>query len=225
MDGQTSSQKVLHSPGTQFVSLNDGALNGRGLEIAYAKSPRDVFRLQVEGSGVLAFKQPDGSVKTMNIHTDKHNGHPYSSLGKAMRCLGVPEEYLQDDLTVGRYFKEHPERLMEMLNTSRGYSFFNTVKKGPVGAAGLELTPRHSVAVDKALIPFGSVGLLSVDRPSDNSGPDQAFSTLVIPQDVGSAIKINHVDIFWGWDSYAEKAATTMKNSGVYFIGVPKRKP
>lgn len=206
------------------AAINNGALNGRGLEIAYAKSPLDVIRLQVEGSGILKIRQPNGSVVEQNIHNDGNNGHPYSSVGKAMRCLGVPESYISD-AGMKRYFNEHPEKISEIVNTYRGYVFFETVKEGPKGSIGLELTPRHSVAVDKRLIPFGTVGLIAAGRPNEKSGPVESFTTLVIPQDVGSAIKNNHVDIFWGWDGYSEKAATSMKSLGTYFIGVPKKTP
>lgn len=206
------------------AAINNGALNGRGLEIAYAKSPLDVIRLQVEGSGILKIRQPNGSVVEQNIHNDGNNGHPYSSVGKAMRCLGVPESYISD-AGMKRFFNEHPEKISEIVNTYRGYVFFETVKERPKGSIGLELTPRHSVAVDKRLIPHGSVGLISAGRPNEKSGPVESFSTLVIPQDVGSAIKNNHIDIFWGWDAYSEKAATSMKSLGTYFIGVPKKTP
>jgi membrane-bound lytic murein transglycosylase A len=111
---------------------------------------------------------------------------------------------------------------LEFINLNRRYIFFNADNGLPKGSNGLELTPRHSVAVDTTLIPYGAVGLVSTSRPGKVQGSTTYFSTLVLPQDSGDAIKLNHIDMYFGADPYAEEAATSMKSPGNFFIGVPK---
>ena len=65
--------------------IEDGALAGRGLEIAWAADPVDLFFLQIQGSGRL--RLPDGAV--MRIGYAGQNGREYVAIGRLMRERGL----------------------------------------------------------------------------------------------------------------------------------------
>ena len=71
----------------RFVQFHDrtaielGALEGRGLEIAWAADPVELFFLQIQGSGLL--RLPDGSL--MRIGYAGQNGREYVGIGRVMR--------------------------------------------------------------------------------------------------------------------------------------------
>ena len=71
-------------PYADRAQIEQGALDGRGLEIAWAKDAIDFFVLQIQGSGRL--KLPDGG--TMKIGYDGQNGRDYTGIGKVMRIAG-----------------------------------------------------------------------------------------------------------------------------------------
>ena len=67
------------------AAIDDGALAGQGLEIAWARDYIEFFFLQIQGSGRLAL--PDGSV--MRIGYAGQNGHDYTGIGRVMRERGL----------------------------------------------------------------------------------------------------------------------------------------
>ncbi|MCB2059440.1 MAG: MltA domain-containing protein, partial [Novosphingobium sp.] len=64
-------------PYWERADIEDGALMGKGLEIAWAADPVEFFFLQVQGSGRL--RAPDGSV--MRIGYAGQSGQPYTGIG------------------------------------------------------------------------------------------------------------------------------------------------
>ncbi len=58
---------------------------------------------------------------------------------------------------------------------------------GPIGGAGLPLTPWRSIAVDRNLWAYGLPVWLETTLPK-NDGPGEAFAKLTIAEDTGSAI-------------------------------------
>ena len=65
--------------------IEEGALAGRGLEIAWAADPVDLFFLQIQGSGRL--RLPDGGV--MRIGYAGQNGREYIAIGRLLRERGL----------------------------------------------------------------------------------------------------------------------------------------
>lgn len=85
----------------------------------------------------------------------------------------------------------------------------------PLGALGLPVTPRASVAADPKFVPLGAPVLLELDRPE--------ASGLWIAQDTGGAIRgANRFDTFWGAGEEAARIAGGMQGRGRAFILVPK---
>lgn len=210
--------------------IEKGALAGKGLELAWLDNPVDPFIMQVQGSGTILMDQGDGKEVRLNINYAGENGHPYVSLGKVMRAAGVPEEYISLQ-GIRKYFLEvHPEEWVKFSNQNPSYVFFKQDADGPYGYSGAILTPKHSIAVDKAVFPMGAIGLIRTERPSVVSG-DQAvawkqFSQFIVAQDTGGAIKTpGRVDVYWGEGAYAEVAAgRTDRLGSLYFMLVPANK-
>ena len=74
--------------GVQYLSraqIEAGALNGRGLEIAWLDDPVEVYFLQIQGSGRIVL--PNGRV--MRVGYAGRNGHAYRSIGQEMVRRGT----------------------------------------------------------------------------------------------------------------------------------------
>lgn len=196
-----------------------GALEDRGLEIAWAKSPVDVFFLQIQGSGRLVL--PDGSVK--HILYGGKNGRKYVSLGRLLIEGGhVPREEMSMQ-RIRRFLEANPYTMQEWLNTNPSYVFFRLSDEGPFGSIGSILTPRVSVAVDRQMIPLGSALLLKTALMDYDTGESESFFSMVLAQDTGGAIKNTRVDLFCGSGEGAEYLAGHLQEDSQVFMLVSKR--
>lgn len=201
--------------------IQDGALAGQGLEIAWAADPAELFFLQVQGSGRL--RAPDGTV--MRIGYAGENGWPYTGIGAVMRQQGLigsgPGQYPGSMQGILRYIHEHPDEGRALMRMDRAYVFFRdttaaaSVTTGPVGALSVPLTPRASLAADPAFVPLGAPVWLETDR-SEVQG-------LWVAQDTGGAIKgANRFDSFWGAGQDARTVAGGMSAHGRALILLPR---
>lgn len=191
------------------------ALAGKGLEIAWAKDPVDVFGLQVQGSGLLQL--PDGSLR--QVLYAGQNGRPYVSLGKVMADRGLIN---LKDVTWPRMrevLAEHPQMVPELLDQNPSYVFFSLgptqnpgeAPAGPLGSMGRPLTPLRSVAVDRSVIPLGGLLALEGEVPGQD-GDTRPLTTLALAQDTGGAIKGRRADLFCGRGPEAEFLAGNLKH-------------
>ena len=189
-----------------------GALKGKGLEIAWIKSKVDSFFLQIQGSGRLVFT--DGSIKHV-LYADKNN-HSYVALGRTMKERGLlaPDQVSMPNIRA--YLAAHPDEVTELLDTNPSYVFFRLADTGPLGAMGQVVTPWVSLAVDKRVFPMGAPVVFAVPLP----GPDHVqgarglLSGIGFCQDVGGAIKGNRADLFCGPGDFAEMIAGHLDASG-----------
>lgn len=198
-------------PYADRAAIEDGALAGRGLELAWAASAIDFFVLQVQGSGRVKF--PDGSV--MQIGYDNQNGHDYTGIGRVMRDRGLlaPGKATMQDIVA--FVNANPEQGRSVMRENRSWVFFRETKGGPFGALGAQVTARASVAADAMFTPLGAPVFLSMDR-AEASG-------LWVAQDTGGAIKgANRFDTFWGAGAEAFRIAGGMSARGTSLILLPK---
>ncbi|QJB58038.1 MltA domain-containing protein [Pseudodesulfovibrio sp. zrk46] len=196
-----------------------GALSGRGLEIAWAKDPVDVFFLQIQGSGRLVL--PDGSVK--HILYGGKNGHKYVSLGKLLINRGhVPREEMSMQ-RIRTFLNANPETAQQLMFENPSYVFFRLSDEGPYGSISSILTPRVSVAVDRTMIPLGSVLALKTALMDYDKGEADPFMSLVLAQDTGGAIKGTRMDLFCGSGNEAELLAGHLQEDSEVFMLVSKR--
>ena len=201
--------------GSAFVPYDDraaitgGSLAGRGLELAYADDPVELFFLEIQGSGRL--RLPDGSI--MRVGYDGQNGRDYTGIGKLMKDRGLIQIGSMQDI-VG-WLHANPDQAPAIMNENKSYVFFRELTgPGPLGALGLPVTPQASVAADPTFVPLGAPVLLSLDRAEPNG--------LWIAQDTGGAIKgANRFDTFWGAGSEARAIAGGMSARGSALILLP----
>jgi membrane-bound lytic murein transglycosylase A len=184
-----------------------GALDGRGLEIAWADDPLALFLLQVQGSGRLRF--PD---RVQPVRFAGTNGRPYRALGAEMIAHGLLGKDEADIPGIRRVFATLPEdRQLALLATNPRYGFFQPADGDPVGSLGVPLTPGRSIAADPALLPPGSLALLVTPR----------VTRFVVVQDTGAAIVGPHVDLFVGAGPEAEAFAGSARDRGTLYLLAP----
>lgn len=193
--------------------------------IAWVNEEFDLFNLQVQGSGKVALE--DGTI--LHVHYDGSNGHPYRSIGRLLTAQGkIPSSQLSMQ-TIREYLRDHPDELHEILNHNPRYVFFRLVDQGPIGALGVPLTARRSIAVDRTLFPMAALAFISTDVPLVNDHSDYSdgfvvagqvhYKGFALAQDTGSAITgPGRADFFWGSGLQAEAAAGHMKYRGQLFF-------
>lgn len=192
--------------------IEDGVLAGRGLELAYAADPADLFFLQIQGSGRL--RLPDGSV--MRIGYASQNGREYTAIGRLLRERGT----LQPPVTmqsIRAWMAANPAGGRALMRENRSYVFFQELTgPGPLGALGLPVTANATVATDPRFIPLGApVLLVNMDNPRADG--------LWIAQDTGGAIRgPNRVDTFWGAGPDAAATAGVMQARGRAWLLLPR---
>ncbi|HEX7852674.1 MAG TPA: murein transglycosylase A [Sphingobium sp.] len=205
--GKVDGQKFI--PYDDRAQITSGSLAGRGLEIAYAKDPIELFFLEVQGSGRL--RLPDGSV--MRVGYAGQNGRDYTGIGKLMKDRGLIQAGSMQDIM--SYLRSHPVEGRAIMNENRSYVFFRELTgAGPLGALGIAVTARATVAADPKFVPLGAPVLLSVDRAE--------VSSVWVAQDTGGAIKgSNRFDTFWGAGSEARTIAGGMSTRGSAWLLLP----
>ena len=202
-------------PYYERAEIDAGALAGRGLEIAWAKDPYEVFFLQIQGSGRL--RLPDGSV--MRLGYDSQNGREYVGIGSVMRQRGLIGTGTGFDTSMQgmlAWMRGHPDEAPAVLGLNKSYVFFRELTgAGPIGALGVPVVGHVSVATDPLFVPLGAPVFLTMDR-EDASG-------LWVAQDIGGAIKgANRFDTFWGAGILARVTAGGMSTRGQALILVPR---
>ena len=199
-------------PYYERAEIEDGALAGRGLEIAWAKDPVELFFLEIQGSGRL--RLPDGGV--MRIGYAGQNGRDYVGIGKLMRERGLLEPGHTTMQDIVAWLHDHPEEGKAVMRENKSYVFFKELTgPGPLGALGSPVTARGTVAADPRFVPLGAPVLLQLDRPE--------ASGLWVAQDTGGAIRgRNRFDTFWGAGEEAARIAGGMAGNGQAYILVPR---
>ena len=202
------------------TEIEEGALMGKGLEIAWAQDGLEFFFLQVQGSGRL--RAPDGTV--MRIGYAGQNGHPYTGIGGAMRTKGLigsgPGQYSGSMQGIMQYVRENPEAGKALMRENKSWVFFRELTGandlgGPLGALNVPVRARSSIAADPKFVPLGAPVWLALDRTEANG--------LWIAQDTGGAIKgANRFDTFWGAGDDARRIAGGMSGRGKSFLFLPK---
>lgn len=202
------------------TAIEEGALAGQGLEILWLRDPVDRFVLQVQGSGRI--RLPDGKV-TRLVYAGR-NGHPYTSLGRELsRREAIPPEQMTMDRLIAR-LKADAGFARELIRLNRSFVFFARrddlpAESGPIGGAGLPLTPLRSIAVDRSLWPYGMPAWIAAEIPDGKGGRDP-LARLMLAQDTGSAIVgPARIDLFVGSGAEAGHRAGLIRHA-VDFIAL-----
>ncbi|MDA0820595.1 MAG: murein transglycosylase A [Proteobacteria bacterium] len=202
-------------PYYERAEIEAGALVGRGLEIAYASDPIELFFLQIQGSGKII--APDG--ETIRIGYAGQNGREYVSIGGVMRERELfgdePGKYAPSMQGIVKYLRENPEDGAALMRLNKSWVFFRElIGEGPLGALEVPVRRKSSVAVDPRFVPLGAPVWLDLDRNEADG--------LWIAQDTGGAIKgANRFDTFWGAGEDAGEIAGGMSGRGQALVLVP----
>lgn len=198
------------------AAIEDGALAGRGLEIAWAADPVEFFFLQIQGSGRLL--APDGGV--IRIGYAGQNGRGYTAIGQIMRERGLigegPGQYPGSMQGIMAYIRENPAEGAALMRMNQSWVFFRELTgDGPLGALEVPVRAQASVAADPLYVPLGAPVFLALDRAEANG--------LWIAQDTGGAIKgANRFDTFWGAGEDARAIAGGMSARGQALLLLPR---
>ncbi len=202
------------------ADIEAGALAGRGLEIAFVESPLDAFFIHIQGSARL--RLPDGSL--MRLAYAAKNGQPYTAIGGILIARGEISREAMSMETLRAWLEAHPEEAKALMAQNRSFIFFREITasegQGPVGAAGVSLSPGRSLAVDRKLHAFGTPIFVEADLPERAGG---AFSRLMIAQDTGSAIVgPARGDIFFGTGEEAGQIAGEIRHAARFTVLAPR---
>ncbi|WP_285907038.1 MltA domain-containing protein [Pseudodesulfovibrio pelocollis] len=198
-----------------------GVLAGRGLEIAWAKDPVDVFYMQVEGAGRLLL--PDGT--TRNVLYGAKNGHEFRSLGLILHARGLLPRARLSKAHVKEFFAKHPETMFELMAENRSYVFFRMEDSPPEGAMGKPLTPMVSLATDRELLPLGSLLAFEAEIPRSENGRNVGKRTVAgigLAQDVGTAIRGPRLDYYIGEGNQVEPIANNIMTEATVYLLISK---
>jgi membrane-bound lytic murein transglycosylase A len=219
-----------------------GAPNARVL--AFVSSAAALYEMQIQGSGRI--RLPDGEI--IRLGYAEQNGHPFRPMlaaGTKMRTRGsLIELEVDDDDEEGtdttavrvRGFKlalpassgavaVPGQRIAGVAgsgNTDPSYVFFkenaaNAI--GPIGALGVPLQPRRSIAVDPRSTPLGYPVFVSTRLPGKN-GP---LRQLTVAQDTGGSIRgAVRADYFFGNGEQAAQQARRMKQHVQLWVLLPR---
>ncbi|WP_405051832.1 murein transglycosylase A [Sphingomonas sp.] len=194
------------------AEIDDGALAGRGLELAWAADPVELFFLQIQGSGRV--KLPDGSI--LRVGYADQNGRDYVAIGRLLRDRGILPPGGASMQAIVDWMRANPEAGRALMRENLSYIFFRELNGPPLGALGVPVTAHGTVAADPAFVPLGAPVFLTLDRPE--------ASGLWVAQDTGGAIKgPNRFDTFWGAGADATHTAGGMSAAGQALILLPKR--
>ena len=124
------------------AEIEDGALAGKGLELAWAKDPVDLFFLEIQGSGQIHF--PDGTV--MRIGYAGQNGRDYVAIGRLLRDRGVLPPGGANMQAIKDWIRANPDQGRALMRENLSYIFFKELTgPGPLGALNVAVTPRATV--------------------------------------------------------------------------------
>ena len=198
------------------VAIEHGALAGHGLEIAWVDDPIDAFFLHIQGSGRIRLR--DGTM--LRVGYAAANGHGYTAIGRALIERGAIARENMSMQAIRAWLRAHPMEGRALMATNASYVFFRRLSgDGPVGAQGVALTPGRSLAVDTRLVPLGVPVWLDTTDPLD----DRPLRRLMVAQDTGGAIRgAVRGDVFWGFGAAAAERAGRMKQTGRWFILLPR---
>ncbi|MFN3785446.1 MAG: MltA domain-containing protein [Thiothrix sp.] len=192
-----------------------GALHGKGLEIAWTNNPVDYYFMQVQGSGVMRFR--DGHTQLLGFAGK--NGHPYISIGQYMQQQGYLRGNDLSNEAVRQWLNLNPNKRDEILAANPAFVFFKVLQDNIRGAAGLPVVAGHTASVDTSMIPFGSILLAELAWRDPNGTTLQREWRLLLATDRRPEDKsVVSIGIYTGEGAQAQNDAQRLVSTGRAFI-------
>lgn len=208
------------------AELEARALGPDARVLVWLRDWTEVFLIQVQGSARV--RLPDGRERRL-VYAGR-NGHPYTSIGRLLVETGaMPLEAMSLDALkawVRRNGQEPGDRGRSLMQRNKSYVFFGLEPAaddlGPIGGAGLPLTPGRSIAVDRALWAYGLPFWIESEQPVPGFGPEP-LRRLFVAQDTGSAIVgPARADLFMGSGPTAGENAGLTRHAARFTVLVPR---
>lgn len=194
--------------------------------ILWLRDPVEVFLAQVQGSASVDLA--DG--RRVRLAYDGRNGQPYTSIGRLLIETG---EITGQEMSLARLKQwlranglEPRGRASALMQANRSYVFFKLETDfvsgdGPTGGAGVALSALRSIAVDRAIWPYGAPFWIDANLPWQGDAP-APFRRLMIAQDTGSAILgPARADIFFGQGDEAGLRAGAIRHRARFAVLLP----
>lgn len=203
--------------------IEQGALRGRGLEVAWLRDWGDAFFIHIQGSGRVRLS--DGSV--MRLSYAAKSGLAYTSIGALLVEQGVFSRDEMSMQTIRNWMHAHSDEGRKLMWRNESFIFFREASLanpdlGALGAQHVQLTPRRSLAIDRGVWMFGMPIWLETAAPTGQQHEEQALRHLFIAQDTGTAIRgYARGDVYWGFGDAAASAAGRMKSPGTMVVLLP----
>ncbi|WP_366935496.1 MltA domain-containing protein [Aestuariivirga sp.] len=203
--------------------IEAGALAGQGLEIVWLRDWADAFFIHIQGSARVHLAEGG----TLRLSYAAKSGLPYTGIGTILVRQGVLPEDAMSMQAIRRWMAAHPREARELMWENKSFVFFRDAALedqalGALGAQHVQLTPRRSLAVDRALWMFGMPVWLDTLAPSGQGNRMTHIRQLLVAQDTGSAIKgLARGDVFWGFGDEAAHIAGPMKSAGLMTVLLP----
>ncbi len=185
--------------------------------LLWVDDPVDAFILHIQGSGRIETEKG-----IIHVGYAGNNGHEFIGIGSIMAKEGLLEPGKASMPHIRKWLKKNPEKAKLLMDQNPRFIFFRILPEsdGPIGAAGVSLTPQRSIAVDTKYIPLHTPIFLNTTDPDGSK-----IQKLVVAQDIGTAIKGSiRADFFWGYGEEAFQKAGRMKSKGSYYLLWPKGK-
>jgi membrane-bound lytic murein transglycosylase A len=221
--GRVSGQRVVPYHSRADIEVAQ-PLAGR--ELLWVDDRVDAFFLEIQGSGRVRLR--DGS--TVRVGYADQNGHPYRAIGRSLIDRGALRAEEVSAPAIRRWLRENPAQAAEVMRTNPSVVFFRELpappppppgepEAGPPGSLGVPLTAMRSLAVDRSVVPLGSLVWLDTQHPLDGRPMQRAMAA----QDTGGAIAGSiRADFFWGFGEDAARAAGEMRARGRMWVLWPR---
>jgi membrane-bound lytic murein transglycosylase A len=206
------------------AQIESGSIADRAEVLCWVSSWVDAFFMHVQGQGRVQLA--NGS--QLRLSYAAKSGHPYSGIGHVLIERGVAPKDKMSMQVLRDWMAQHPEEARALMWQNKSYIFFQRADisdpaLGGIGAAKVNLTPQHSMAVDRAHWMFGTPLWIETSIPPEAPRGPEPVQRLMIAQDTGSAIKgLIRGDFFCGWGELAECIAGHMKSPGRMVALLPR---
>jgi membrane-bound lytic murein transglycosylase A len=205
------------------AAIEDGALDGLKLEIAWLKDPFEALTIQIQGSARVRLE--DGTM--LRVNYDAHNGYPYTAVGRVLiERNAVPRDEMSMD-RIRQWMRANPNEAQNVRQANRSFVFFRITglsnEGEAVGAQGVPLTAGRSIAVDRTHV-YGTPFFIEADLPIDSAKPTTKLRRLMVAQDTGSAIQgPARADLYWGAGDDAGRVAGRIRHQGRFVVLLPRQ--
>ena len=203
------------------AEIRKGALDGKNLELMYCDDAVDVLYAHIEGSAKAVMD--DGSIQWLEFAGK--NGRAYRGVGgvlKGMGELSTPGSGTMQGIRA--WFAANPKRFDEVVDQVQSFVFFAESKTpGAVGSQMVILTPKRSMAIDRAFIAHSTPIWVETKVPVVGKPETVLWHSLLIAQDTGGGI-LGAVrgDLYWGDDEEASDVGGRLGGAGRYWLLLPK---